>query len=208
MNVCRLEEEGVEREVEPGEGKGHLYGDRDGEDRAEKEHDPLLRVGGRRGREAGKQHCHQVAGGVAEEGLLEAGGLDAGVSENPQVPLPPPTCLGSGHLCTTNMQPDEGLYFVSPERKREGRRWRRPPSEGRCSEGDNCNAQPRTCQQNFKKLFKIVLPFQGNLMPWATWGVCRASVGTLPPVSRYWIRLKSNVYFNCSFVGNIKYVDN
>ena len=41
----------------------------------------------------------------------------------------------------------------------------------------------------------LVSPFQGDLTPWATCGVCRASVGTLPPVSRYWIRLKSNDYF-------------
>ena len=75
-----------------------MDGDRDGEDGAEEEHDPLLRVGGRRGGEAGQQHCHQVAGGVAEEGLLEAGGLEAGVGENPQVSLPPPACLSSGHL--------------------------------------------------------------------------------------------------------------
>ena len=100
MNVCRLEVEGVEREVEPGEGERHLDGDRDGKDRAEEEHHPLLRVGSGRGGEAGQQHRHQVAGRVAEQGLLQAGGLEAGVGENPQVSLPPPACLSSGHLGT------------------------------------------------------------------------------------------------------------
>ena len=77
MNVRWLEVEGVEREVEPGEGERHLDGDRDGKDGAEEEHHPLLRVGSRRGGQAGQQHCHQVAGGVAEQGLLEARGLEA-----------------------------------------------------------------------------------------------------------------------------------
>ena len=66
-------------------------------------------MGGRRGGEACQQHCHEVAGGVAEEGLLQAGGLEAGVGQNPQVSLPPPACLSSRHLGSTNITPEEDL---------------------------------------------------------------------------------------------------
>ena len=93
--------------------------DRDGEHRAEEEHHPLLRVGSGGGGEAGQQHRHQVAGRVAEQGLLQTGGLEAGVGENPQVTFPPPPCLGGGNLACTNMHLAQHLDLTWKEERRE-----------------------------------------------------------------------------------------